>query len=83
MFSYDDLYYQTEDIIYEIIEKSNNEEIRELYHKFKTIKYHEIPNTQIDDIKIRDINPLFKYNDRVCRFDVLDSLFDMFRGENK
>ena len=58
LISYEDLYTLNEKELFRILENSHEEELNELLKKFKTIKLHEIPNIQINGIKIRDLNPL-------------------------
>lgn len=58
IFTYDDLYYLDEEVILDKIRKSKNNKLIKLLDKFQTIKLEDIPNTQIDGVKIRDLNPL-------------------------
>ena len=58
IFTYEDLYYLDEEIIVEKIKESDNNKLIKLFDKFETIKLEDIPNTQLDGVKIRDLNPL-------------------------
>lgn len=57
---YDDLFYLTEDKVFESIYKNNDLEIIELLEKFKTISKKEIPQTELPQVKKRVLNPLVK-----------------------
>ncbi len=58
IFTYEDLYYLDEEIIVDKIKESDNNKLIKLFDKFETIKLEDIPNTQLDGVKIRDLNPL-------------------------
>ena len=58
IFTYEDLYYLNEEIIVDKIKESDNNKLIKLFDKFETIKLEDIPNTQLDGVKIRDLNPL-------------------------
>lgn len=56
--NYKDLYYLDEPSLLKKIKSSRIEELKILINKFENIKKEEIPVTLIDNIKIRNINPL-------------------------
>ena len=58
LFTYDDLYYMSEDEIFNILNNCNIVEIKKLLNIFYSIKKSDIPNMQIPGIKVRKINPL-------------------------
>ena len=58
LFTYQDLYYFDEKKIISIIKSSKIDDIMYLFHEFETIRLHEIPNTILEGVKIRDLNPL-------------------------
>ena len=60
LFRYKDLYYLTEEELFDILKKSNNSQIKELLEIFSTIKKEDIPEIELGNIKKRDINPLIK-----------------------
>ncbi len=53
---YDDLYELTEEEILEIFNSKND--LDELMNLFYNIKLNDIPNIELPDVKIRDLNPL-------------------------
>lgn len=55
---YKDLYYLDEPTLLNKIKSSNIKELNELVNKFENIRLDEIPTTKIENIKIRDLNPL-------------------------
>ena len=56
--TYKDLYKLNEKDLYNIYEKINNIEFKQLFTKFKTIKQGEIEDLNIKNIKRKTINPL-------------------------
>lgn len=57
---YEDLYKLTEEKIISILENCYDDEIQDLLHDFKHIKKESIPKTEINNLKIRSINPLVR-----------------------
>lgn len=55
---YDDLYYLTEDDIWNILNTSDNVNLINNIYLFKNIIKSDVPLTDLGDIKIRDLNPL-------------------------
>ena len=55
---YDDLYYLTEDDIWNILNTSDNVNLINKINLFKNIIKSDVPLTDLGDIKIRDLNPL-------------------------
>ena len=55
---YDDLYYLTEDDIWNILNNSDNVNLINDIYLFKNIIKSDVPLTDLGDIKIRDLNPL-------------------------
>lgn len=55
---YDDLYYLTEDDIWNILNNSDNVNLINNIYLFKNIIKSDVPLTDLGDIKIRDLNPL-------------------------
>lgn len=55
---YKDLYYLDEPTLLNKIKSSNIKELNKLVNKFENIRLDEIPTTKIENIKIRDLNPL-------------------------
>ena len=55
---YKDLYYKNEEEIINIFKKIKNNEFKEDFKKFNSIKLKEIPEIQLPRVKIRDLNPL-------------------------
>ena len=60
LFSYDDLYYLTEDKLFDILNNCNIKEILELLYIFYNIKRSDIPKKEMPKIKVRSIDPLCK-----------------------
>lgn len=58
LFSYDDLYYLTEDKLFDILNNCNIKEILELLCVFYSIKRSDIPKKEMPKIKVRSIDPL-------------------------
>ena len=58
LFSYDDLYYLNENEVIDKIKNCSYNELKKLLNKFQTINLEDIPNTQLDGVKVRDLNPL-------------------------
>ena len=58
LFTYDDLYYMSEEDIFNILNNCDIVEIKKLLDVFYNIKRCEIPDMNMPDIKIRRINPL-------------------------
>lgn len=58
--NYKDLYYIDEPTLFKKIKSSNIKELKILMNKFENIKKEEIPETLINNMKIRNINPLTK-----------------------
>ena len=56
--SYEDLYFYTENVLFNIFEETNDKSIDYLITKFKTIKQEEIPKLELPKVKIRNLNPL-------------------------
>ena len=56
--SYDELYSSTEDDIISKLKKSNDEKLIKYFDKFENITKIEIPNIDLPNVKIRDLNPL-------------------------
>lgn len=56
--SYDDLYIYNEEDLFKIFKRKRNKEFKELLFKFKNIKMNDIPDTKLDNVKIRDLNPI-------------------------
>lgn len=56
--NYNDLFYLEEDYLFNLLNNCNNEKIKELLDKFYHIKKNEIENTNIDNLKKKNINPL-------------------------
>lgn len=56
--NYKDLYYIDEPTLFKKIKNSNIKELKILMNKFENIKKEEIPITLINNMKIRNINPL-------------------------
>jgi hypothetical protein len=57
---YDDLFRITEDKLYNIFEGIENKTFQKDFTKFKTIKCNEIPEIDLPNIKVRDLNPLVR-----------------------
>ena len=55
---YDDLYYLTEDDIWNILNNSDNVNLINDIYLFKNIIKSDVPLTDLGDIKVRDLNPL-------------------------
>lgn len=55
---YKNLYYLDEPTLLNKIKSSNIKELNELVNKFENIRLDEIPTTKIENIEIRDLNPL-------------------------
>lgn len=55
---YDDLYYLTEDDIWNILNNSDNVNLINDIYLFKNIIKSDVPLTDLGNIKIRDLNPL-------------------------
>lgn len=58
LITYESLYYLTDDLLFSILSKSDNQEIIEKLYLFKTIKPREIKLESIYPVKKRVINPL-------------------------
>lgn len=58
--SYDELYNLSEDELISKLKNSKNSEIINKLNKFVNISIEEIPETEIPEIKARDLNPLVK-----------------------
>lgn len=58
--AYKDLYYLDEPTLFKKIKESKIDELLKLMYKFENIKKEEIPETIINNIKIRNIKPLVK-----------------------
>ncbi len=56
--TYDDLYYMTEEDVFNLFSSKNDKKLDKLLIEFKTKKKKDIPITQISNIKIRNLNPL-------------------------
>ena len=56
--SYDELYSSTEDDVISKLKKSNDEKLIKYFDKFENITKLEIPNIDLPNVKIRDLNPL-------------------------
>ena len=57
---YDELYYYTEEELFNILKSKQDEELQSLIFKFENIKKEEITNIHIPNIKIRKLNPIVK-----------------------
>ena len=55
---YKDLYYLTEDELFDKIKSSTNSTLLDLLNVFHNVKISEIPDTIMIDVKKRDLNPL-------------------------
>ncbi len=55
---YDELYYLTEPALFDKIRNSKIKELVNLLKKFETILVFDIPAIVLDNVKIRDLNPL-------------------------
>ena len=58
--SYDELYNLSEDELISKLKNSKNSEIINKLNKFVNISIEEVPETEIPEIKARDLNPLVK-----------------------
>ena len=56
--TYDDLYRMDEERLIHILETCHHEKIKELLTIFKTVKKSDVCKTELNNIKIRDLNPL-------------------------
>ena len=61
---YEDLYYLNEEELLAIFSNCNNTAITTYLNMFKNIKLEDIPQTQISNLKAREINPLVN-NERI------------------
>lgn len=59
-FSYKDLYILNEEQLMTILDNCNDCHIQNLLYKFKNIKRNEITETEIENLKVRSINPLVR-----------------------
>ena len=57
---YDELYYYTEEKLFNLLKNKQDEELQSLIFKFENIKKEEITNIHIPNIKIRKLNPIVK-----------------------
>ena len=57
--TYDDLYYENEEYLFDIFDEIDDPQFRKGYAKFKNIKLDEISKIELPYIKKRDLNPLF------------------------
>lgn len=56
--SYDELYSSTEDDIILKLKKTNDEKLIQYFDTFENVSIQEIPNIDLPNVKIRDLNPL-------------------------
>lgn len=56
--SYDELYSSTEDDIILKLKKTNDEKLIQYFDTFENVSIQEIPNIDLLNVKIRDLNPL-------------------------
>lgn len=56
--SYKDLYLYTEDELFELFEKKEDEKLKNYIYEFKNIRKNDIPETNLSKVKIRNLNPL-------------------------
>ena len=58
--TYKELYYYTEEELFNIFENKNDSELNSLIYTFKNIKKDEIPDIEYPKIKVRKLNPIVK-----------------------
>ncbi len=56
--SYEDLFILNEKDVIKLLQRSKDKEINKLYKEFKNIKLSEIPDINLEGVKIRKLNPL-------------------------
>ena len=56
--TYEDLFKYNEEDLFKILKRKRNKEFKNLITEFETKKLNDIPHTIIENIKIRDLNPL-------------------------
>ncbi len=56
--TYDDLYIYNEKNLFSLLKKKNDDKLQKLIYEFENKKLEDIPNINIPNIKIRDLNPL-------------------------
>ena len=56
--SYEDLYSYNEEELFNLFKKKDDVELKKLINNFETIKLEDIPNIELTNVKIRDLNPL-------------------------
>jgi len=57
-FTYKDLYIYNEDDLYSLLKSKSDKTLKEYLRIFETVKKENIPDIQMPNIKIRDLNPL-------------------------
>lgn len=60
--TYEELYIDNEDELFQKLKSTHIGEIKESLHKFESISLNEIPQTVLNGIKIRDLKPLVNGN---------------------
>jgi len=58
LISYEDLFIETEETLFNHFKNDNNQELQELLNIFENIKKEDIPSTQIEKVKVRTLHPL-------------------------
>jgi len=56
--TYKDLYSYNEEELFDLLKNNNDQKLKKLITTFETIKINDIPKTIIENVKIRDLNPL-------------------------